>query len=374
KLEAESADAQTRLTLLQARSKSLLNLVDLIQANDVNHPQTTDFRSLVESLARTIPEAANPGLPVQPAQPSSFRSDPKPPNSGILALASEVSMLERKLRTVDEGVQLTDKLARFSDNLRAPLTGFVNQAVQTGDLAADNLQSRDSGRLRQQTASLDQLTDQITRLAPAMAALDKQRVLPRLTQWRKTVVNEYTGAWKNLILHLVVLALVIAFLTGVAVALRRITVNYAHDANRRRMFLVVQRTLIWLAIVLVIAFAFAPELRSLATFLGLLTAGVAVALQNVILAVVGYFLLVGKLGIRVGDRLRISGVTGDVIDVGLLQFQLREVDQDNEQLTGNVATFSNSFVFVSPATGLLKFGSVYGNANQREVAKRMSRV
>ena len=166
----------------------------------------------------------------------------------------------------------------------------------------------------------------------------------------------------------------IAFLTVVAVALRRITVNYAHDANRRRMFLVVQRTLIWLAIVLVIAFAFAPELSSLATFLGLLTAGVAVALQNVILAVVGYFLLVGKLGIRVGDRLRISGVTGDVIDVGLLQFQLREVDQDNEQLTGNVATFSNSFVFVSPATGLFKFGSVYGNANQREVAKRMSRV
>ena len=379
KLEAESADAQTRLTLLQARSKSLLNLVDLIQANDVNQPQPTDFRSIVESLARTIPEATNPGLPVQPAQPSSIRSDPKPPNSGILALASEVSMLERKLRTVDEGVQLTDKLAQFSDNLRAPLTGFVNQAVQSGDLAADNLQSRDPGRLRQQTASLDQLTDQITRLAPAMAALDKQRVLltvykSRLTQWRKTVVNEYTDAWKNLILHLVVLALVIAFLTGVAVALRRITVNYAHDANRRRMFLVVQRTLIWLAIVLVIAFAFAPELSSLATFLGLLTAGIAVALQNVILAVVGYFLLVGKLGIRVGDRLRISGVTGDVIDVGLLQFQLREVDQDTEQLTGNVATFSNSFVFVSPATGLFKFSSANGNANQREVVKRMSRV
>src|SRR6202008_1597091 len=66
KLHAESADAQTRLTLLQARSKSLLNLVDLIQANDVNQPQTTDFRSLVESLARTIPEVANPGLRVQP--------------------------------------------------------------------------------------------------------------------------------------------------------------------------------------------------------------------------------------------------------------------------------------------------------------------
>jgi small-conductance mechanosensitive channel len=140
-----------------------------------------------------------------------------------------------------------------------------------------------------------------------------------------------------------------------------------HDANRRRIFLIVQRILIWLAIALVIASAFAPELSSLATFLGLLTAGVAVALQNVILAVVGYFLLVGKLGIRVGDRVRISGVTGDVIEVGLLQFQLREVDQNNEQLTGNVATFSNSFVFVSPATGLFKSSSASGNAKPREM-------
>ena len=157
----------------------------------MNQPQTTDFRSLVESLARTIPEAANPGLPVQPAQPLSIRSDPKPPNSGILALASEVSMLERKLRTVDEGVQLTDKLAQFSDNLRAPLTGFVNQAVQSGDLAADNLQSRDPGRLRQQTASLDQLTDEITRLAPAMAALDKQRVLLTVYKSRLTQLAQH---------------------------------------------------------------------------------------------------------------------------------------------------------------------------------------
>jgi small-conductance mechanosensitive channel len=90
----------------------------------------------------------------------------------------------------------------------------------------------------------------------------------------------------------------------------------------------------------------------------------------VILAVVGYFLLVGKLGIRVGDRVRISGVTGDVMNVGLLQFQLREVDQNNQQLTGNVATFSNSFVFVSPATGLFKFSSASVNANRPEVGDK----
>jgi hypothetical protein len=43
--------------------------------------------------------------------------------------------------------------------------------------------------------------------------------------------------------------------------------------------------------------------------------------------------------------------------MGLLQFQLREFDVENERYTGHVATFSNSLVFVSPATGLMRFDS-----------------
>jgi uncharacterized membrane protein YbhN (UPF0104 family) len=64
--------------------------------------------------------------------------------------------------------------------------------------------------------------------------------------------------------------------------------------------LIGQRVLFWLILALIVLFAFAFQLSSLATFLGLVSAGIAVALQNVILAVVGYFLLVGKLRIRLG--------------------------------------------------------------------------
>ena len=55
--------------------------------------------------------------------------------------------------------------------------------------------------------------------------------------------------------------------------------------------------------------------------------------------------------------MQVSGVSGDVIDMGLLQFQLREFDVKNGRYTGHVATFSNSLVFVSPATGLVRFDS-----------------
>jgi small-conductance mechanosensitive channel len=106
--------------------------------------------------------------------------------------------------------------------------------------------------------------------------------------------------------------------------------------------------------VLIVLFAFAFNLSSLATFLGLVSAGITVALQNVILAVVGYFLLIGKLRMRIGDRVQISGVRGEVINIGLMQFQLQELDTLTEQPTGRIVSFSNSFVLVSPATGLFK--------------------
>lgn len=144
------------------------------------------------------------------------------------------------------------------------------------------------------------------------------------------------------------------------------------DTDRRHIVLAIQRVVLWSSIVGVAAFAFASDLTSLATFFGLLAAGVAVALQSVILSAVGYFVLVGRRGIRIGDRVQISGVTGDVTDMGWLQFQLKEIDTRTQQPTGNVVTFSNSFVLASPATGLSKFNRQNLKPGQLEVAARAS--
>jgi small-conductance mechanosensitive channel len=90
------------------------------------------------------------------------------------------------------------------------------------------------------------------------------------------------------------------------------------------------------------------------TFAGLLTAGVAVALQNVILSIVGYFFLIGKFGMRVGDRVQIGGVIGEVIDIGLVRLHLMELGGGGADApTGRVVAFSNSIVF-QPTAGLYK--------------------
>ena len=116
------------------------------------------------------------------------------------------------------------------------------------------------------------------------------------------------------------------------------------------------------AIAVVALFSVASDLSSLATYFGLLTARMTVALQNVILASLGYLVLMGKRGIRIGDRIQVSGITGDVINMGMLQFQLREFDAQRGRFTGHLATFSNSLVFLSPATGLLRLSSAPGKA------------
>src|SRR5205823_192926 len=129
---------------------------------------------------------------------------------------------------------------------------------------------------------------------------------------------------------------------------------YIHDVRRRYQFLLLRRVVMWVAIILIIVLAFATQLGSAVTFAGLITAGVAVALQNVIVSVVAYFFLIGKYGIRVGDRVQIAGVTGEVVDIGLVRIHVMELGGPGDsQPTGRIVALSNSIVF-QPTAGLFK--------------------
>jgi small-conductance mechanosensitive channel len=77
-------------------------------------------------------------------------------------------------------------------------------------------------------------------------------------------------------------------------------------------------------------------------------------MQSVLVSVVGYFFLIGKYGIRVGDRVQIGNVTGEVIDLGLVRMHLMELSgQGPLGPTGRVVAFANSIVFQASG-GLFK--------------------
>jgi small-conductance mechanosensitive channel len=84
-----------------------------------------------------------------------------------------------------------------------------------------------------------------------------------------------------------------------------------------------------------------------ATFAGFITAGIAVGLQAVLLSVAAYFFIIGRYGIRVGDRISVAGITGDVVDVGLVRLYLMELAGTGLDFypTGRIVVFSNSVLF-----------------------------
>jgi len=175
-----------------------------------------------------------------------------------------------------------------------------------------------------------------------------------LTDWQSRIRGQYQAEMRDLVVRLVLLGVVLAGVAGISEVSRRAIFRYVRDVRRRYQFLLLRKIVLCLTVVLIIAFAFANELGSVATFAGLITAGVAVALQSVILSIAGYFFLIGRFGIRVGDRVQIAGVTGEVVDVGLVRLQLMELGSGGaEAPSGRVVAFPNSIVFQSTA-GLFK--------------------
>jgi small-conductance mechanosensitive channel len=128
---------------------------------------------------------------------------------------------------------------------------------------------------------------------------------------------------------------------------RRVTFRYISDGRRRRQFLVMRRVVIGFLVAVVLTLGFVSEFSSLATFAGFITAGIAVGLQAVLLSVAAYFFIIGRYGIRVGDRISVAGITGDVVDIGLVRFYLMELAGTGVDLypTGRIVVFSNSVLF-----------------------------
>jgi len=90
--------------------------------------------------------------------------------------------------------------------------------------------------------------------------------------------------------------------------------------------------------------------QSIATFLGLLTAGVAIALKDLLVNLAGWAFIMWRRPFEVGDRIQIGGQAGDVIDVRIFQFTLMEIGNwvDAEQSTGRVIHIPNGKVFTEP--------------------------
>jgi small-conductance mechanosensitive channel len=88
--------------------------------------------------------------------------------------------------------------------------------------------------------------------------------------------------------------------------------------------------------------------QSVATFLGLLSAGIAIALKDALSNLAGWLFIVWRRPFEVGDRVEIGSHAGDVIDIRIFQFTLMEIGNwvRADQSTGRVIHIPNGKVFV----------------------------
>jgi small-conductance mechanosensitive channel len=89
------------------------------------------------------------------------------------------------------------------------------------------------------------------------------------------------------------------------------------------------------------------EFQSIATFLGLLTAGLAIALKDIVVNLAGWTFIMWRRPFEVGDRIQIGNHSGDVIDLRIFQFTLMEIGNwvDADQSTGRIIHIPNGRVF-----------------------------
>jgi len=369
-IESAIAETQSELELAETRRDILRSMVEFVGGINANEAGAGSLRSQIEALRRGIPAAATSTKPAASGQsappeqsssslPAVYGSRKVEP-SGILGLITDLISLARKMYTLDETIRLTDALAQSSKSIRAPLGRDLRQMAKRGDELAGQPESSDPAVLAQQKKDVDAVTLQFKQRAAVVLPLGKQGILldlykRSLTNWRGAVKNEYNTELRSLIVRLAILGLILAAVFGLSELWRKAIFRYVQDVRRRYQFLLLRRIVMWCVAATMVAFAFASELGALATFAGLMVAGVVVALQSVILSVAGYVFLIGKYGVRVGDRVQIAGVTGEVMDIGLVRLHLMELGSGatDAQPTGRVVAFSNSVVF-HPTSGLFK--------------------
>lgn len=356
-LRSQIAEVQSELAALRVRQDALHNIMQF--SGEAAEPGGVE--SEIEALERSVPQlrsgnsqatsnASNKEGVAAVASISAQRSEP----SGIWDMLRETVNLSGKLKTINANIRQTDALAQGLRQVQVPLRGQLGELAAHSEAIMNQPDSHDPVVLAQQKSALDAATARYKLVSAAALPLSKQAILlevykTNLDNWRGATKDQYAANIKGLLIRLSFLGVLLGIILGIFALWQRAIIRYVQDSRRRYQFLLLRRISLWIVVTFVITFGLVSQLGSLATFAGLMTAGVAVALQNVILAMVGYFLLIGKFGVRVGDRVQISGVFGEVVEIGLIRVHIMELAGAGTDAhpTGRVVAFSNSIVFQS---------------------------
>lgn len=359
------ANAKTRPALLQKQEQlqggleleqAILQALNQVGKFSGTQSEDTGLVGDIDRLANSAPELmAGTGKSITaPALENVVDAQ----HQGLISQASVLFDLLTARRSIDSQIEETDRLRKQAEDLRAPILTMLRSTIAKGQsltqqtVAQPATPTTGEQNLSNTRKQFDQITSSFRVLADAMLPLSQEVTVLQaergtLTSWRIAIDSEYTTILRALLIRLGGIALALVVLAGLSTLWGHATVKYVQDLRRRRQLLVVRRVVVGFVGGLIVLFGFVTQFSSLATFAGFISAGIAVGLQTILLSVAAYFFIIGRYGVRVGDRITVAGVTGTVIEVGLARFYMMELVGTGTELhsTGRVAVFANSVLF-----------------------------
>ena len=345
-ITAQIDGVQSELDLNQARLDAF-NALQQYESGSAAQDQNGTLASQIDELEHSISASSKKTL-ATPADTLAAGSEP----NGIVSLVSQLLALGTKLDSLDQNQALAQALSERAAGVRKSILKLIAILDARGNALAQGAAAADVATLKDRKQSFDNLLAEHKLLSAAAIPLSKQIVLlgiytNNVGRWHDAVLQRRNRELRRLLIRLIVLAASLLLIFAGGLVWRWLTNRYVTDIRRRGQVMAARRLAIGLMILIVLLLNFSDEIGSAATVVGFAAAGIALALQNVILSVAGYFFLIGRFGIKAGDRVQIGGVTGDVIDIGLVKLSLMELGGTgtHREPTGRVAVFSNAIVF-----------------------------
>jgi small-conductance mechanosensitive channel len=152
-------------------------------------------------------------------------------------------------------------------------------------------------------------------------------------------------------------ALAFAFFVLLHWALVRIFLRFPHEKQKEFLLRKAATYCSVSILVLLLAFVWLRGFHSLSTFIGLLSAGLAIVLKDPITNIAGWLFILVRKPFEMGDRVQVGNYAGDVVDIDIFQFTLMEsgiVGTLQDIRMGRLIKISNSIVFKEPQINFTK--------------------
>ncbi|MDB4889131.1 MAG: MscS Mechanosensitive ion channel [Gemmatimonadetes bacterium] len=193
----------------------------------------------------------------------------------------------------------------------------------------------------EQQKALEQKARSIT----GQRGFNQQQLAVVYSKWLGTVRTQERALVNRILRDVVlILSIVLVLLLLDSLLMRVLAVMSVPKRSAQRLRVVTRVSLQALGVLLILIVIFGVP-NNLGTIIGLATAGLTVALKDFIVAFVGWLVLMGRHGIRIGDLVEINGVTGEVVELGMFNTVLHETGNwtDSSHPTGRRVTFTNSY-------------------------------